>query len=273
MKYLGGKHKIGGEISRILKHVCPEHINRYLEPFCGALGVLRHMTSDFICTASDIQPDMIHLWIGVKNGTFISPTNITETFYKKVKSMKKHSALKGFVGFLCSWNGMYFAGLANYKGTNRNVCREANNDIKKVRPLLKKVTFKCASYDKYNPKDTLIYCDPPYEGTIGYTGTKGEFDHASFWNKMREWSKTNIVIISEEQAPKDFKCMWKKGYSRGRGFKSKKSNPKGKDVFEKLFIHRDNYDLLRSNIRTIHVKSTKPQRNTKRRTKRKTRRK
>ena len=43
-----------------------------------------------------------------------------------------------------------------------------------------------------------------------------------------------MVIVSEETAPKDFKCNWKKKYSRGRGFKTKKNKGikkgKGKDV-------------------------------------------
>ena len=55
--------------------------------------------------------------------------------------------------------------------------------------------------------------------------------------------------ISEETAPKDFKCMWKKKYSRGRGFKKQKE---GKDVDEKLFIHTSLYTKLYDKIKTIN---------------------
>ena len=54
----------------------------------------------------------------------------------------------------------------------------------------------------------LIYCDPPYKDTEGYS--TGGFDHDKFWDTMREWSKDNCVFISEESAPKDFKVVWKR---------------------------------------------------------------
>ena len=251
MKYLGGKHRLGKEISLILKHICPISHKNYLEPFCGALGVFRHMTDDFKCLGSDLQPDMIQLWKGVKHNTFKPPKLITPEFYNNVKNQKEPSALRGFVGFLCSWNGMFFAGLAEYKNTNRNPAQEASNDIDKIKPLLQKKTVKFmnCSYDKHKPKKHLIYCDPPYKDTIGYKGTGTGFNHDKFWNTMRKWSKSNIVIISEETAPKDFKCMWKKKYSRGRGFKKQKE---GKDVDEKLFIHTSLYTKLYDKIKTIN---------------------
>ena len=162
MKYLGGKHRLGKEIAKVLKFLFPSH-KKYLEPFCGALGVLRHMSSEYKCLASDLQCDMIKLWKEVKNNTFIPPKKITNKYYEKIKKSKGPTSMRGFVGFLCSWNGMYFAGLAEYKNTKRNVVNEAINDIKKIRPQIKNVKFMCKSYEKHSPKNTLIYCDPPYE--------------------------------------------------------------------------------------------------------------
>ena len=46
---------------------------------------------------------------------------------------------------------------------------------------------------------------------------------------MREWSKNNIVLISEENAPNDFQCIWESEVSR-----SIKPNDKTKST-EKLF--------------------------------------
>ena len=258
MKYLGGKQRLGLELSNVLKFLCPESYTNYLEPFCGALGVFRHMTDKYNCLATDIQPDIILLWQEIKNNKLIPPKNVTETYYKKVKNQPGPSALRGFVGFLCSWNGMFFAGLAIFKGTKRNVTKEATNDIKKIKPLLQKknVKFNHMSYDKHNPKNTLIYCDPPYKGTIGYTGTSGSFDHDKFWNTIRKWSKNNMVIVSEETAPKDFKCIWKKKYSRGRGFKTKKNKGikkvKGKDVTEKIFVHETIFKKIGDKLKNIY---------------------
>ena len=108
MKYLGGKHRLGKRISDVIKERCPDTITSYLEPFCGALGVFRHMTQDYTCIASDIQPDMIDLWTAVQKGSFRPPKKITPEYYQRLKSQKKHSAMRGFAGFLCSWNGVFF---------------------------------------------------------------------------------------------------------------------------------------------------------------------
>ena len=254
MKYLGGKHRLGYEISSVLKYLCPDH-KKYLEPFCGALGVFRHMTEDYNCEGTDIQCDMIELWKGIKNDSFKIPKKVDDAYYDKIKQSKGPSAIRGFVGFLCSWNGMFFAGLAKYKNTNRDACREASNDIINIEPLLQKktVNFKCCSYDELKPKNALIYCDPPYANTISYSGADGDFDNDRFWKIVRKWSKNNIVIISEEKAPDDFKCIWKKDYSRGRGFKSKTNRDKGgKNVVEKLFIHENNYDKLYNKVNKIN---------------------
>ena len=36
------------------------------------------------------------------------------------------------------------------------------------------------------------------------------FDHDAFWNWIRMMSRDNIVIVSEQEAPNDFKCIWSK---------------------------------------------------------------
>lgn len=48
---------------------------------------------------------------------------------------------------------------------------------------------------------------------------------------MREWSKNNIVLISEENAPDDFDILWEQEVSR-----TIRAQEKSKAT-EKLFIH------------------------------------
>ena len=76
----------------------------------------------------------------------------------------------------------------------------------------------------------MVYCDPPYKGTKQYANAT-EFDYDLFWETMRKWSKNNIVIISEENAPDDFMCIWEKPVSR-----SIKAADKSKSI-EKLFVY------------------------------------
>lgn len=49
------------------------------------------------------------------------------------------------------------------------------------------------------PKDSVVYCDPPYRGTQHYGN---QFDHDAFW----QWCRTREfpVYISEQEAPEDF---------------------------------------------------------------------
>lgn len=53
------------------------------------------------------------------------------------------------------------------------------------------------------PDGAVIYCDPPYQGTAEYR--EGGFNHAEFWEWVREKSKTHDVYVSEYTAPDDFK--------------------------------------------------------------------
>lgn len=55
------------------------------------------------------------------------------------------------------------------------------------------------------PKDAIIYCDPPYQGTAEYK--EGAFNHKDFWNWVREISKSHKIYISEYNAPDDFEVL------------------------------------------------------------------
>jgi DNA adenine methylase len=79
----------------------------------------------------------------------------------------------------------------------------------------------------------LIYCDPPYKSTQGYS--TGNFDHALFWDTMRKWSKDNCVFISEESAPSDFKVVWRRTKRRTLD----KTNRFYKD--EKIYTYKGTY--------------------------------
>ena len=97
------------------------------------------------------------------------------------------------------------------------------------------------------PKDKLIYCDPPYRVTkypIKYrTSTKEYdiFDNDEFWEIMRKWSKTNLVVISETTAPSDFVEVWNNNRYRSAAQSTKtrfKSSTTKKVENEKLFVHK-----------------------------------
>mgnify|MGYP001195099824 CR=1 FL=1 len=246
MKYLGGKQKIGKQISEIINKYYLDYdkpINGYIEPFCGALGVTEYLVEkiDLKITASDINPSLILLWNGLKNDTFTIPKKLSKKKWLKLKNQKEESALKAFAGFGCSFGGVYFSGYADdyFKKRNlrtdikkRNSALETSKRLNKIKNKINNITFKCTSYDSYRPKNKIIYCDPPYRNTKQTVYSKYKFDSDKFWNIMRKWSKDNLVIISEQSAPRDFKCIWTKEVKRmgDKYGKDKKTNT------DKLYI-------------------------------------
>ena len=254
MIYVGGKHRIGKYLAAKMKELIDKNIIKgYMEPFCGSLGVMKHMVDyhDNLI-ASDSHCDLITMWKGIKNGTFVPPKTVSETYYNKVKKMKSPSALKGFVGFGCSFGGKYFGGYGQkyVKNHPTNFLKAATNSINKLKRATKKIKFSCKDYRKFSPENMLIYCDPPYKksrgGSLYRTKTKkyDSFDNKEFWNTMRKWSKNNYVFISELEAPKDFKPVWQKkkqisiSHSKLTRCKRSKTKTTKKYSVEKLFVHK-----------------------------------
>ena len=217
MHYYGGKYRTGKEIAEILKQITTKiNIKGYIEPFCGALGVFRHMTDDYYdCYASDGCEDLIMLWKEVQQNTFKKP-NMTEKLWLRLKESKNPSALRAYAGFGCSFSGQWFISYSqNYIG-DRNQNNESYNGLMKIQPFIKNIKFSHKDYRKYSRKlekgGYLIYCDPPYaNSSLKHKASSYDFNHEEFWNIMRLWRKWgNIVVISERSVPKDFKCIWKK---------------------------------------------------------------
>jgi site-specific DNA-adenine methylase len=215
--YQGGKKRIGKRIYKVISSIERE-LNKteynldYFEPFCGMCGVLRHFakTDDRNVFACDANEDLVLLLRAIQKG-WNPPTTCSESQWEKFKNSKEHSAKRGFIGIAASWGGIFFQGYRLGYTNERNYLKEASNGLEKLTPDIKNVRFmESRSYEKFKPKGFLIYCDPPYKGNqLGKErGLFRNFDHEKFWDKMRQWSKDNIVIISESTAPRDFKKVW-----------------------------------------------------------------
>ena len=199
MRYLGGKYKIRKQVASFLETV--RDGRDYLEPFVGGANILSEMSGTR--TASDSNTALITMYKALQEG-WIPPEYISEDMYQKYRETRdKDDPLTAFMGIGCSFGGKWFGGYAR-GGINRNYAGEARSSLVKLAPLIKDAHFNACLYSNYTPENMLIYCDPPYEGTTGY---RDNFDSLSFWNVMREWSKNNIVVISEFKAPVDFRCV------------------------------------------------------------------
>jgi DNA adenine methylase len=205
MKYVGGKHKISKELCDfIISQIDPTQYFFY-DLFCGSCGIVKNMTNRGFkkVIANDIEEDLILFW--KSDFSFIEPNEEEYKFYKKVEIP---SPIRCFYRFFLSYGGKSFGGYAQrHCNNNRNFFNEFKNSYNKIKPLLKDVEFTNKSYLEFDVENCIIYCDPPYENTQGYSSS---FDIEQFWDYMRYLSQKNIVFISCEIYPSDFIVVWKK---------------------------------------------------------------
>lgn len=128
---------------------------------------------------------------------------------------------------------MWFSGYRKDKLGIRNYSDEAFRHIKKQAPKLYGVRFENKSYlDLDIPEQSIIYCDPPYNGTAKYKAVD-DFDNVKFWQWCRDKvEEGHQVFVSEYNAPDDFVCVWQQELKV-----SVARSGKQKTATEKLFIH------------------------------------
>lgn len=228
MQYFGGKQRISQQIVEILNN--NRKLNQaIIEPFTGGCNIISKMDGERY--AYDINEYLIEMYKALQNG-WIPPTHISAEEYQYIKNNKdKNKALTGFVGIGCSYSGKWFGGYAK-NNTGRNYCMNAYNSVMKQINEIKGITFETKDYIDIKPYMCLIYCDPPYKGTTDYS-IAGKFNTDEFWNKVREWSEFNTVIVSEYEAPNDFKCI--KEIITKTDIRNK--NNERETRFEKLFTY------------------------------------
>jgi DNA adenine methylase len=229
--YGGGKSRIGKQIFQVIKQTEKDKKwnGDYFEPFCGLIGVGLHFLKEgrniSIC---DKNKDLMLMWKKLKNG-WIPPLECSKDDYEVFKKMESHSAERGFVGIGCAYSGIYFAG---YRQNTTYYLKLLHKGLLKLVPFLHKADIlEAKPYYDFNPTGKTIYCDPPYKNNKLRSEHFKSFDTDKFWNVMRSWSKTNLVIISEYEAPDDFECIWEKDVNST-------FNNKCNSYTEKLFIYK-----------------------------------
>lgn len=229
MKYQGGKSHIAKPIAKIINRAGGGGIT-FVSLFCGSC-VIESLVNANKKILNDKHEYLIEMYKALQNG-YELPENLSKEEYQDVKANKdKDKALTGFVGFGCSFGGKWFGGYAQNRA-GRNYCLEAKKHTVKLWDGIKNAKFICGDYrDVEIPDGAVVYADPPYFKTTGYSNSKN-FNYEEFWEYMREISKTHKVFISEEQAPEDFECIWQKEVRRTLDA-NKNNQPK---KVEKLFV-------------------------------------
>lgn len=244
MKFMGSKARLSKDLAPIINDVIKNlSITTYVEPFVGGANMIQHIKCDKKI-GSDNNRYLIAMWNKMKKG-WIPPEHISKEMYLEIKEDKENyeEELVAIAGFCATYNAKWFggyAGIVNTKaGTVRNYYDESVRNILKQIDEVGDVEFLNADYTKFsNYEDSMIYCDPPYEGTTKYN--TGDFHHERFWEWVRDVSNKNIVLVSEYNAPSDFKCIYEKKLTTTLDKSSRKTDT------EKLYIHESLYEKVKS---------------------------
>lgn len=208
MKYMGSKN-------RIAKHILPIMLAErtpnqwWVEPFVGGANLIDKVSGKRI--GADINHYLIDALITIRDCVLDLPktnSEFTEEDYKQLRKSDDYK-YKGYAGFALSYSGKWLGGWRRDRLGKRDYVNESYKNALKQSPLLQGVRLVNESYlDLQIPENSLVYCDPPYDGATKY---KDDFNHDIFWDWCRTQTKSgHTVFISEYNAPEDFECVWQK---------------------------------------------------------------
>lgn len=227
MRFMGSK-------ARHAKHILPYILKGrrenqwYVEPFVGGGNMIDKVTG--LRIGADINPFLIQALQLIRDDPKNLPKDVyefSEYDYKELQKAK-NGKLKGYAGFTFSFAGKWFGGWSRDKDNNDYVRRAFNNA--QVQTIgLKGVLLKVSCYNELDiPKESIIYCDPPYAETTKY---KDNFNHYAFWNWCENMTmKGHKVFVSEYSAPDNWITIWEKEVKVGVA-----KDKKEKLAIEKLF--------------------------------------
>jgi len=227
---MGSKNRIAKEILPIiLKARKPNQC--YVETMVGGGNLIDKVEGFRI--GADLNPYVIEALKLIRDNPESLPDHVSEEYYRELEIKKQLNGLTGVVGFTCSFGSKWFGGYAR-NSDGRNYIKVAKNNALAQSPNLKDCLFINSSYQLLDiPKNSIIYCDPPYEGTTKY---KDGFNHSEFWDWVRTKSlEGHSVFVSEYNAPEDFICVWQKDLTTSF------STSESIKATEKLFIFNDLY--------------------------------
>lgn len=230
MHYLGGKSGIAKDIAMIINKKISGGVT-FVSLFCGALSVESQIVGASRMILNDKHKYLIAMLRAVQNG-YDLPEKITEEEYNDIKANRDRDiVLSGFVGFACSFGGKWLDTYAKDREGKVNYALRNKKSLLRKMATLKNAEFVNADYrDVIIPPQSIIYADPPYENTVGYT--VGKFDSTEFWEYMRQLTREgHTVFVSEQNAPDDFKCVWEKQVSRSINYHGDKRTHKTEKLF------------------------------------------
>ena len=213
MVYQGSKAQIAQWLVPILQSVIDENgITFYWEPFVGGANVIDKIKCENRL-GSDKSASLIALLEKARDNIEELPKDCSREDFAKAREIYREKSQEqmelwriGAYQYLASFGARGFAGGYAPDKNGRHYYTERLNNLKEQAPFLKGINFKVCDYKDFAPPlKSLIYCDIPYFGTKEYGyANEAKFDYNLYWDWIREQSKNNYVICSEENFPDDF---------------------------------------------------------------------
>ena len=201
-----------GSKSRLAKYIVPI-INSYtkgktfIDACCGGCNIIANPKYKITAQKKIAYDNNKYLIALLNKFKHDKPEliDISEEEYNNVKNNKDNYAdwYVGYVGFLSSFGAGFFNGYARDNkrnrtlGTYKGICKQDFSNIEIQQQNLFDLSVK----------NVVIFIDPPYKNTKKY---KVEFDYQRFWNKAKELSRNNIVLVSEQTVPNDVEILMTK---------------------------------------------------------------
>lgn len=193
--YLGGKSRIAKQLAAVIDDA-REPGQLVWDAFCGGLSMSKALSVKGPVWSTDANAALIAMHAAVQAG-WDPPRFVTEEEYLAAKSLPDNNPLKAFCAICCSFSGKWFGGYA--RSGNRNYAQNGHNALLKSRFDARLDVVDFLSVDPVSC-DAILYLDPPYAGTTGYSGA-ASFDHAQFIERVRQWSFFCDVFVSEYSFP------------------------------------------------------------------------
>lgn len=232
MKYMGSKNRIAKYIIPIM--LAERKVGQWwVEPFVGGGNIIDKIEGKRL--GADLNHFVIDALGSIRDYIDELPKNnkeFTEEDYNRMRSTiwyKDVYTHRGYLGFTCSFGAKWGGVWARDRKGNRDFMAEAYKNALKQSPRLQGVKLVNIGYrDLGLPPNSLIYCDPPYQGCSQYLD---KFDSESFFQWCRDKVREgHTVFVSEYDAPKDFECIYQREIISSVGQADKR-----KKVVEKLF--------------------------------------
>jgi DNA adenine methylase len=212
VRYVGGKARIAKWIRDHIVAIADEYRGMsltYVEPFVGSGAVLEQIVRSrrfSRVVANDVHPDLIRMWHALSREGWTPPKWVSKEEHARLKNSEVPGPLRGYAGFCCSFGGSFFSTHEHRLGRRGNGIERVGQDgewrsVTRRAKAFRNVELLNTDYGEVLiPPASIVYCDPPYIGTTGYS--VGEFDHIRFWRTMDQWvARGAIVFVSEYVGP------------------------------------------------------------------------